>query len=102
MRFETKQGDTRNAIKATLTPAQGDLSDLSQVRFCMADTLFHNVMDRAVDVWNAPEAIVVFVPSEVANDGSYVGEFVVTYTDGKIETFPNVGYIDIRINKNLG
>ena len=66
----------------------------------MADNLFHSIIYRAVDAWNAPVAIVVFAPSEVANDGSYFGEIEVTYTDGKIETFPNTGYIDVRINKN--
>ena len=91
MEFITKQGDTRNALKAVLTPAYGDFSDATQIRFRMADIYHRNVIDRLVDVSELPVAIVVFASAEVATPGTYHGEFVVTYGDGKSETFPNKG-----------
>lgn len=103
MEFITKVGDTRNALKATLTTASGETpSDVASVEFRMSTTLFNNVIDRAVDIEALPEVGVIFTEDEVAEAGNYYGEFLLTYTDGKTETYPNVGYIKISILKNVG
>ena len=101
--FTTKQGDTRTALKATLTTASGEaLTDVASIKFRMSDTLYKNKIDRHVDIVALPEVAVIFTPAEVATEGNYYGEFVVEYTDSKVETFPNSGYINIKIEKNLG
>ena len=103
MQFTTKQADTRTALKATLTTAEGSTpTDVKSVSFRMADTIFTNKIFRAVDIEALPEVGVIFTAGEVAVPGSYYGEFVVEYNDDKIETFPNQGYIEIQILKNLG
>ena len=103
MEFSTKVGDTRNALKATLTTASGETpADVDTIFFRMSNTLFVNIIDRAVDIEALPEVGVIFTADEVAEAGNYYGEFLLTYTDGKIETYPNVGYIKITIEKNVG
>ncbi len=103
MEFKTKAGDTRNALLATLTTASGATpTDVDTVFFRMSNTLFTNLINRAVDIEALPEVGVIFTPAEVAVAGKYYGEFLLTYTDGKVETFPNVEYIEIEIQKNVG
>ena len=103
MQFVTKQGDTRTALKANLTTADGSTpTDVKNIKFRMADTTFTNKIFRPVDIEALPEVGVIFTAGEVSVPGSYYGEFVVEYNDDKIETFPNQGYIEIRILKNLG
>ena len=103
MNWTTKQGDTRRALKATLTPAQGSFGgDVQEVRFRMSDTFHRAKIDREVDLWHAPDAVVVFTSDEVGSTGIFLAEFVVTYTDGAVETFPSERYINIRINTIAG
>ena len=102
MDFVIKAGDTRNALFATLEPAQGIVADIANVRFRMSDTLHNTLIDRLVDGGVLPEVFVRFTDAEVATSGNYLGEFVATYTDDSIETFPNDDYIKIQILKNVG
>ena len=103
MDFSTKVGDTRAAIRATLSPASGAaLTDIKEVRFRMSNTLFSNKIDRVVDDFTNPVATLIFTAAEVANPGTYYGEFVVEYNDDTIETFPNDSYLEIQILKNVG
>jgi len=43
-----------------------------------------------------------FTTSHTAVSGVFWGEFEVTYSDGTVESFPNRGYIDIKIRPDLG
>lgn len=100
--FTTKQGDARTALKATLTPVDGTFENVSKVYFRMADTLGNEKINREVDVQDLPNVIVIFKAEEVAEAGTFYGEFAVEYTDGKVETIPNNDYIRITINKKIG
>ena len=102
MIFTTKQGDTRKALKATLIPAHGNFDNAESVKFRMSDTLFNNKINRHVDIESLPEVGVIFTPQEVAKPGTYYGELVVTFDDGKPDTYPTEGYITIKIEKNTG
>ena len=102
MDFTTKVGDTKNALIATLEPAQGAVADIATVRFRMSDTLYNNKILREVDSRTSAEVTVNFTAAEVATEGHYLGEFEITYTDDKVETIPNEGYIKITIEKNVG
>ena len=103
--FITKQGNTRTALKATLTSVQGSvtLATVTGVEFIMCTTLFEKVIARPVDdAMNLPDVVVVFTEEELNNIGDFLGEFIVTYTDGKKERFPSDKYITIKILKNVG
>ena len=100
-----KRGDTRHAIKAILKNAQGnpvDLTDCS-VSFHMAPPGRPPTISRQVDIHDAEggEVWVVFAPGETDVSGVYRAEFRVTYGDGRKETFPNDGYINIQILSDL-
>lgn len=73
MNWATKQGDTRRALQATLTPAQGSFGgDVQGVRFRMTDTFHRKKSDREVDLWHAPDAVVVFTSDE---GGDLIGKY---------------------------
>lgn len=101
-----KRGDTRYAIKAILKDADGDPVNLEgcEVKFFMAPLGQLAVISREPHIENAAngEVWVVWVPGETNKSGVYRSEFKVKYPDGKIETFPNTGYISIKILNDLG
>lgn len=43
-----------------------------------------------------------FTEPQTAVAGVYHGEFEVTYGDSTIETFPNTGYITVKVHADLG
>jgi hypothetical protein len=96
-----KRGDTRHALKAILKDAAGIPVDLTgcTVRFAMAPLGKFAIISRAAHVENAVagEVWVVWAPGETDTSGIYRAEFQVTYRDGRKGTFPNDGYISIRI-----
>ena len=100
-----KRGDTRNCIKAILKDVDGNPVNLTgcEVKFHMA--LIHRaaMIDRAIHVENAAEGEVwvVWAPGETDTAGMYWAEFEVMYNDGRLETFPNNGYVSIQILKDL-
>lgn len=106
MTFNIKRGDTRQALKAQLLGVAAAIVDLSgcEVRFKMASK-FKAVkkIDKivAISVANEGRVIVVFEPLEVDVAGRYDAEFEVKYADGRIETFPNHGYIQVVIEPDI-
>ena len=44
----------------------------------------------------------VFEGAETDKAGMYEAEFEVTYTDGRVETFPHSGKIQVYIEKRIG
>jgi hypothetical protein len=100
-----KRGDTRHAIRAILKDSSGSPVDLTgcTVTFCMAPLGRPPTISRQVDMHDAlaGEVWVVFAPGETDISGVYRAEFRVTYGDGRKETFPNDGYINIQILSDL-
>lgn len=100
-----KRGDTRHAIKAILKDASGAPVDLSgcSVDFHMAPLGRPAVINRAVHIQDAAkgEVWVVWSPRETDISGVYRAEFKVVYPDGRKETFPSTGYININIANDL-
>jgi len=100
-----KQGDTRNCIKATLRDKDGELVDLTdlQVLFNMKKINGSTKTNTYAHVEDAVNGEVWYVWNEGDTDvpGRYRGDFEVIYLDGKVETFPNNGYINIKIIDNL-
>jgi len=104
--FITKRGDFRTAIKATLKNNSGQAVDLTSctVKFIMADLRNRVKINRNAIIQDAVNGVVwfIFEANEVDEAGTFRGEFEVTYADGRVETFPNEGYITIKINSDLG
>lgn len=94
-----KQGDTGIGIKATLTSSFGrvDLAG-ANVLFLFGDQQIQcNVVNKF-----QRDVTVTFLSSHTAKIGDYKAEFEVSYPNGRVETFPNDGYIKVRILKDLG
>ena len=104
MALTLKQGDTRHAIRATLRNINGREIDLSNatVRFKMARRYSVTVIDRLANVEAGGTVNFVFNEGETDVPGNYVAEFFVTYADGRVETFPHRGKLDITIEKRIG
>lgn len=101
-----KRNDTRTAIRATLLGPDRNPVDLTDatVRFLMADHKGTLKVNRDVWIQNAPggEVWVVFEPGETDTVGLYRAEFEVTFSDGRVETYPNDRYFFVQIVPDLG
>lgn len=99
-----KRNDTKDNIKATLSNESGpvDLTGAT-VRFLMSKRGTVKV-DRTADIKDAVNGVVwiVFEQGDTDETGLYQAEFEVTFSDARIETFPNDSYILIEIKSDLG
>jgi hypothetical protein len=99
-----KRNDTRDAIKATLSNESGLVNlDGATVRFLMSKRGVKKI-DRQAQIQDATAGIVwaVFETGDTDETGLFQSEFEVTFSDGRIETFPNDGFILIDIINDLG
>ena len=116
MTVPIKTGDTRTPIAAKLKTPKGKPVDLTdaEVRFYMRasrpDALNRSqvpaggiILDKEALIIDAKGGRVAYAfdAGETDQAGIYHGEFVVTYRDASIETFPNEGYILINIGNSL-
>lgn len=104
--FTIKRGDTSPALLFELLPKDVVLSGAT-VRFNMrirdTNTVVVNRASGAVEVGvGTPTVRYNWTQADTAKAGEYDAEFEVTYLDGKIETFPNDGFIPILINEDIG
>lgn len=104
--FYIKQNDTVPSIRATLKNGSGNAVDLASttVRFHMRALGGTTAkVDAAASVINANTGIVQYDWDAADTDtvGSYQAEFEVTYSDSTVETFPNNGYILIKITDDI-
>jgi hypothetical protein len=104
MAITIKRNDTRDAIKATLSNESGpvDLTGAT-VRFLMSKGSTVKV-DRQAEIQDALNGIVwmVFDQGDTDETGTFKAEFEVTFSDARIETFPNDSFILINIINDLG
>ena len=99
--FRTKQGDTRNALKATLHQ-NGKMVDLADCEVVFVMTRRgKEIINREVTIADAPngKVRVVFEEKELKSTGLHKGTFRVEWSDGQRESFPNSGYIQILIER---
>jgi hypothetical protein len=100
--FKIKQGNTAPVLKAVLqrTDEDGevegpaDLSGVDTITFTMRNktSLVVQVNEAEADVVGDPtlgEVEYEWQPGDTDVAGNFLGEFDVTYTNGKTETFPN-------------
>lgn len=105
MTFRIKRGDTRPALEVICGDEDGNPRDLSNAtaQFHMEDQDGNVTIDAAATITNASEGKVAYEWASGDTDtiGLYGGEFEITYSDGKSETFPNYGSIDIEIVEDI-
>lgn len=105
--FKIKKNDTRPAIEATLgSVANGDT--ISSVEFNMATkdgTLKVNAASATiVQQASATQAAKVkyqWQTGDTDTSALYNAEFQCTFSDGRIETFPNEGYLKVQVGPDL-
>ncbi len=111
--FTIKRNDLLPLLEAILKDADDnpvDLTDATGVVFHMreedTETLKIDGVDGAIDS-NPQTGKVSFVwrwldpDFDTDTSGIFLGEFEVTWTGGKIQTFPSQGYISIEIVDDL-
>lgn len=102
-KFIIKRGDTSPALRFALLPDSISLAGAS-VRFQMRLRGGATLIDRPAEIET------VFAPAVVAHlwqsgdtdqVGRFEAEFRVTYMDGTVETFPNLGFIEVFITEDV-
>jgi len=106
MTFYVKQNDTSPSMLATLKNADGNAVDISggTVRFHLRQVGADSALvDSAAVIVDGVGGIVRYdwLASDTVSVGSYQAEFEVTYSSGAIETFPNDGYISVKITGEI-
>lgn len=106
MAFRIKTNDTSPSLVVSLTDYAG-----SKVNLTGATAQFHMKkygastlkVDAAATVTSASNGQVTYdwSASDTDTAGTYYGEIEITYSDSKVETFPNNGYFTIIINEDL-
>ena len=103
--FNIKQFDTRPSLVATLTAAATDV--ISSVKFKMSDKTGAVKINTGASPVTQPSVssggVVKYgwVAGDTDVAGDFRGEFTVTFNDGRVETYPNRGYIAIHIEQAL-
>lgn len=100
--FYLKSGDTAPVLEATLEDGSGNPIDLTgaSVQFNLRQARAGDLLiDNGMTIADASNGLVRYswADGETDVNGRYRAEFIVTYGDGSIETFPNSGYHDVVI-----
>jgi hypothetical protein len=101
--FFIKRGDTSPAIRFALEPTSTNLTG-ALVRFQMRSRAGAQVLDAPALVITATLAPTVqynWLAADTLAAGQFEAEFRVVYADGTIETFPNSGFILVRIAEDV-
>ena len=104
--FIIKENDTSPDIMAVLKSPEGEVIDLSgaQVKTYMSDYSGEEIIINAdAQIIDALEGKVVYswTEGDTQKPGRYKLEFEVTFADGKVQTYPNQGYIEIEITEDI-
>lgn len=101
--FVIKRGDTSPALRFALLPESVSLAGAT-VRFQMRPRGGETIIDRPAEILSLFEQAVVahlWAPGETDAPGRYEAEFRVTYLDGTVETFPNLGFIAVFVTEDV-
>jgi hypothetical protein len=101
--FTIKRGDSSPAIRYALEPDTVDLTGAT-VRFQMRVRNGAQVLDAAAAIVTAagmPTVQYGWQTGDTATAGLYEAEFRVLYSNGAVETFPNQGFILVRIAEDV-
>jgi hypothetical protein len=103
LKFVIKRGDTSPALRFELLPGNVSLAGAA-VRFQMRPRGGATVIDRSAAIHSVFRPAVVeyaWQPNDTNTSGRFEAEFRVTYMDGTIETFPNLGFIEVFVTEDV-
>ena len=106
--FYIGQNDTASPIKRDLKDAFGSPVNLTgaSVKFSMrvkpAGAVKVNGSSATVVTAGIGRVQYNFTASNTETADEYEGEFEVTFSDGSIQTFPNLGYIPVFVQDDIG
>lgn len=105
--FSIKRGDTEPALAATLEDDEGnpvDLTNVNGVDFHMKDPRESGTkVDAAATVTDGANGVVEYrwASGDTDTPGEYDAEFEVTYSGGGVETFPNDGFLTVKVLEDI-
>ncbi len=101
--FSIKENDTSPAIQFQLTLGTGQTLVGATATFKMASPNGGALKINNAAIVDSAQNILSYqwVAGDTDTAGVYRAEFEVTYSDGKIETFPNSDYIQINVMQDL-
>jgi hypothetical protein len=108
--FEIKRGDTAPAFEKSLNDELGqpvNLDGLTELDFHMRDENYETIVNDdtsggvSVDVEAGGRVSYQWQSGDTDTLGSYKGEFVVTYDNGTIQSFPRNGMYDIEVTEDI-
>lgn len=103
LKFTIKRGDTSPALTLSLSPSSVSLAG-ARVQFRMRAVHGPTVIDRPAQILQAFQPVILrylWDQEDLLQPGKYEAEFEVTYLDGSIETFPNLGYIEVFVSQEI-
>ena len=103
--FFIKRNDLSPTIRVSLKDANGAYVNLNNatVLFKMQPLLGGSIISSSADIFDTSEATVEYIwqVGDTEDSGSYRAEFEVTYSDGKVESFPNSSFIRVEITDDI-
>ncbi len=104
-----KRGNTRPEVRVqiryqTAGASSAGLADATGIVFRMADAETAALKVEGVASVSDPatgEVVYQWTTEDTNEVGKYLGEFAVTYSDGRVETFPSRGGIPIEITPRV-
>ena len=107
MTITIKQDDTQPAMKVRLKDSAGNPANLTNATVQAAIQHYSKpaikfLRSAYVADASTGEVWLIWQPEETQVTGLYRIEFRVTYQDGNRETFPNDGYLMVKIMERIG
>lgn len=105
-KFTIRQNDTLPSLTATLIDVNGNPVNLTGASVVFKMVIRHGVtpvVNRAASILSPTAGTVSFTwqAADTQNEGTYLGNFIVTYGSGAIETFPNTEPFIVEIPAEL-
>ncbi len=105
-KFWIKSGDTRPWLRAVLSDANGvvDLSTATVNFFMRSVKQPSTTVSGVATVVDGPAGVIEYewVAGDTDVPGDYHAEFEVTFADATVATFPNTGYLEVLVMRELG
>lgn len=106
--YYLRQNDHGETITGICTDAAGNPTSISgaTIKFMMAGldgtvAINADASNDQVDGSTTGNVSYQWQPGDTANVGFYLAVWQVNYSDGSTQTFPNPGYVPVRITKQV-